>query len=653
MVVSIRQRVVLASAPLLLLICAPLALGLPAHLDSLSLQWMESRAVGIAKALGGAVQAADFDGPMAATLELSGLASTPDAVYGQMVDAEGRSLGMWGRVPASKPPVTVADPVRYGDGLLHVAAASETRTGAAGTLVAGFSLAEYQARGRQARIWAGAIAASVLGVGLLSTWLLASYLVRPLVRVTAVARRIEAGDEAAANDLPRTGDEVGTMAAALGRTFEELRLQRVRVAEVNRDLAAVVDDRTEELVRTNVALADLRLAQEQLVVADRRSSLGRLAAGVGHTINNPLAYVSGNLDWVREELKSVQEELVASGRATPVEIDRLNALCAALLDASEGASRIKAIVSQLRTFSGGGLQERLEPIRLTDALDVALALLEHELKHRARLEREDLGAPPVRANLTQLSQVFVNLLVNAAHAIANLPEGRNVIRARVGTDPEGRAYAEIEDTGCGLSPEDRARLFTPFFTTKPVGEGTGLGLSVSLGIVRSFGGHITVESEPDRGSRFRVVLPACAELPVAPALFAASATLPSGQGARILIVDDEPAVADSLARLLARRHQPLTASSGREVLDRIARGERYDVIVCDLMMPSMNGMEVYASLKADAPDQAARMIFITGGAFTEAGRQFLQEMEGRWLSKPLDTALLNRLVDARLASRGG
>jgi signal transduction histidine kinase len=647
----LRFRLVMASATLLLVTCSPLALWLPGRMDSLSMRWMESQAVGISRALASATGTAlAFDDRSAAASEIDGLSRTPGAVYAELVRVDGRRLAAWGEIPRSRPAPAMTEQVIYGDGLLHVAVPAETRAGFRGTLLTGFSLAEVQARGRQTRFLVGGVAMSILVFGLLGTWLLVTFMLRPLGLVTVVAQRIAAGDEAAVRDLPSsTRDEIGAMTAALGRTFEELRQQRARAAEANRELAAVVEDRTVELVRTNVALADLRLAQEQLVVADRRASLGQLAAGIGHEINNPLAYVIGNLEWVREELKAQRAALVKVGGTTPEDDDRLDAMSAALRDSSEGAARIKGIVAQLQTFSTGDVDDRLEPVRVTDALNVALGLLGHELKHRARLKRVDRVAPAVRANLVQLSQVLVHLLVNAAQSIPEAAADVNEIRAITGTDAQGRAFVEIQDSGSGISKEDRARIFTPFFTTKPVGQGTGLGLSVSLGIVRRLGGDITFESALGAGSRFRVVLPPCAELPITPAAAPPECAPRPTRGAKILVVDDDLPVAAVLARRLARRYQPTTATSGAEALDLIAKGARFDVIVCDLMMPSMNGMELYSALTAAAPDQAARMIFVTGGAFTEAGNRFLEMMSGCWLYKPVDVARLEQLVEARLA----
>jgi len=243
-------------------------------------------------------------------------------------------------------------------------------------------------------------------------------------------------------------------------------------------------------------VTDRKAMQAQLVVSDRLAAVGTLAAGVAHEINNPLAFVLSNLSFLSVELQSVAREL-PPGRTSEME--------EVLREAVDGAHRVRQIVRDLRTFSRGD-DEAATAVNLQAVLESAITMARGELKMRAQIIRDYRDVPPVEGNEGRFGQVFLNLLINAAHAI---PEGRpEQNEVRVTLRPQGeRVIIEVQDTGVGMAPDVRARIFDPFFTTKPVGVGTGLGLSICHGIVTGFGGDISVESEVGRGSTFRVSLP--------------------------------------------------------------------------------------------------------------------------------------------------
>jgi CheY-like chemotaxis protein len=235
--------------------------------------------------------------------------------------------------------------------------------------------------------------------------------------------------------------------------------------------------------------------------------------------------------------------------------------------------------------------------------------------------------------------VFINLLVNAAHAI---PEGRsddNRITVRTRTDEAGRAVIEVADTGQGMPPEVLARVFDPFFTTKDVGEGTGLGLSICHGIISGLGGQISIDSTPGVGTVFRIVLPPQpTDAQAAPAAAPTAEPAPTGNGLRrhrVMLVDDEPQVAQTMERLLRRDYDVTLAACGRDALDLINRGARFDAIVSDVMMPNMTGIELIEELQRIAPDQAQRLIFLSGGAFTAQTRERLDALGAPQLEKPV------------------
>jgi two-component system, cell cycle sensor histidine kinase and response regulator CckA len=271
----------------------------------------------------------------------------------------------------------------------------------------------------------------------------------------------------------------------------------------------------------------------------------------------------------------------------------------------------------------------------------------NEIRHRARLTKEYGATPLVDADDVRLGQVFINLLVNAAQA---LPEGRadsNEVRVITSTDAMGRAVVEIHDTGSGIPESVLGRVFDPFFTTKPIGLGTGLGLSICHNIVTSMGGTITVESEIGRGTRFRVVLPASVQCVPEEHRPSAPAPVASQSRASVLVVDDERAVGDMIGRVL-RHHDVTIVTSAKEALALVFSNRPYDVIVSDLMMPEVSGMELYDELAMRRPNDAERMIFVTGGAFTPAASAFLDRVTNERIEKPFDPGRFRALVQAAI-----
>jgi CheY-like chemotaxis protein len=250
------------------------------------------------------------------------------------------------------------------------------------------------------------------------------------------------------------------------------------------------------------------------------------------------------------------------------------------------------------------------------------------------------------ADEARLGQVVLNLLINAAQAIPDGHADRHEVRIVTRADAAGRAVLEVHDTGGGIAPEIADRIFDPFFTTKPAGVGTGLGLSICRGIVLGLGGEIRAEPRPGGGTILRVVLPpAPARAPEAPAPAPAPApAAAAGRRGRVLVVDDEPAVASAIRRVLAAHHDVTVTGSAEDALEAIRDGERYDAILCDLMMPRMTGMELHAALEQAVPEQARRMVVLTGGAFTDGAREFLERVSLPRCEKPFEAAGLRELV---------
>jgi CheY-like chemotaxis protein/anti-sigma regulatory factor (Ser/Thr protein kinase) len=238
--------------------------------------------------------------------------------------------------------------------------------------------------------------------------------------------------------------------------------------------------------------------------------------------------------------------------------------------------------------------------------------------------------------------VFLNLIVNAAQAIREGNAEQNVIRVSTRMD-EGRVAIEIRDTGSGIAPEALPRIFDAFFTTKPVGVGTGLGLSICHRIVTGLGGEIRVESQLGKGTAFTVLL-APTSLEEEAEVELPDVTPPPRRG-KVLVIDDEPIIIKALERLLVTEHDVTLASAAGDARDRILSGDRYDVILCDLMMPQMTGMDLHAEFLRVAPEQASRMVFMTGGAFTPGSRAFLDDVPNPCIDKPFDTQHLRSIVN--------
>jgi PAS domain S-box-containing protein len=401
------------------------------------------------------------------------------------------------------------------------------------------------------------------------------------------------------------------------------------VRTVSANARAIVDAAgvPQRLIGTVEDITERKDMIASLVFSDRMVSVGTLAAGVAHEINNPLAYISANLDTVVHALPTGED------------------LHAMIEEAREGVERIRRIVRGLMTFSRSDEDERA-PLDIERVLELALELTNGELRHRARVVRDYGGPPPVTANEARLGQVFINLLVNAAEAIPEGQADRNEIRVVTRSDGAGWARVEIHDTGAGMAHDVAGRIFDPFFTTKPVGSGIGLGLSICHGIVRSLGGEITVETRPGQGSVFHVALPPATEPIAKPP--ATPPTVASTRRGRVLIVDDEVIFANSLRRMLRHDHEVSVVNSGRAALEAIRSGARFDVVLCDLMMPEITGMDVYLQLLQSAPDQAERVIFMTGGAFGPSARQFLDRIANRWFEKPCDLDELRAAIRQRV-----
>jgi PAS domain S-box-containing protein len=417
----------------------------------------------------------------------------------------------------------------------------------------------------------------------------------------------------------------------LSAFFRKIRDRKRLEAERNALLAREHSLRLEAEALAQQRTRELLAAQEQLVQSEKMAVAGQLAAGVGHEINNPLSFVLGNLHFALEALESL------SGPLSSTEV--LQEPIEALRDARTGAERIRGILTDLKRFARAD-ESLLGPVDVKDALEFSLSMAMPHLRHRAQVERRYSPVPKVLGNESKLGQVFLHLLMNAAHA---LPEG-DVAHHQITLSTRmenGRVVVEVSDTGRGMMPDVLERAFEPFFTTKSMGEGMGLGLSICLGLVQSMKGELSATSKPGVGSTFRVILPTSTQQPYLPT---PSTVANANRRRRVLVIDDEPGIASVFRRIIGRSHEVVVVQSGREALALLEKDDAFDRIFCDLMMADLTGMDVYDALAARQRDCLERFIFMTGGSFTERARTFLQTVPFPRIDKPFDPQHIRDLV---------
>ena len=386
--------------------------------------------------------------------------------------------------------------------------------------------------------------------------------------------------------------------------------------------------------------------------SEKMASIGMLAAGVAHEINNPAAFVLANIEALTGHMRLIEDKLRELPNADTAHAALSNLLfeaSAVLQESKEGMARIQRIVRDLGSFSHADEDVNV-PISVNTAVESALTMLRNELKYRARVEQDLRASRPVLASAPRLGQVFLNLISNAVQALEEANVKRNLVRVRSFDEGE-YVVVEVSDNGPGIAPEAAPRIFESFFTTKPRGMGTGLGLPISLGIVRSLGGEIIVDNRPGEGATFRVRIPATVAAP------AARTPLPEVTPSRftrrrILAVDDEALLLKAYRRMLCDAHELTTALGGHEALKLLENDARFDVVLCDLQMPEMSGMELHAAVMERNPALANRFVFVTGGAFSGDARRFLEEAVPAVIQKPFNVDDLLRLVDT-IGSGGG
>lgn len=409
------------------------------------------------------------------------------------------------------------------------------------------------------------------------------------------------------------------------------------------------DDRATALVVAR-DVTDLRAAEEerisliaQLHQADKMAALGQLTAGISHEINNPLAAILPNLKTLQDSTELLLSapglgEYLARGANDDVR-EAAEEMPGIIEDCAYAADRIRSITREMCQFAhpnrGNG-----ERVQIEDLLESALCLASSELRFKARVVREYGKTRPVVVDPTKMSQAFVNILLNAAQALDESGAGTHWVRVLTRERHDG-VEVRIANSGPPIPKEVQSRIFEPFYTTKEVGKGTGLGLSITYDSVRRHGGTIEVRSEPDQPTVFTLWFPWNTGVSTKSEVADRVEERVSG---RVLIVDDEKILRRSFRRILADQHEVMVVSNAERALALLAQGERFDVLLCDLIMPGMSGMDFFYAVQRQWPELAARFVFLTGGTFSPEAREFLTQVENMRAFKPLDSNQLKQLV---------
>ena len=428
--------------------------------------------------------------------------------------------------------------------------------------------------------------------------------------------------------------EVRQLARALTEKWRLARKNEERLAALERGVA----ERTRELNEANQQLRremqERARAQNELNKRHRLEALGRLAAGLGHEVNNPLSFVVGSIE---SALTTISDTELAD--------DTRRDLDESLGDALIGTDRIAQLVRSINHFIRPGDDVR-QPIDIVPTIQLAMAMVKNDLEDHVELEADlRAGLPPVLGRPIELEQVFVNLLKNAIHSVSSSSRGDARIRIATHCD-DAQAVVTITDTGMGIDEAHLDKIFDPFFTTKPVGQGTGLGLSVCHAIVSAMGGNIELCPGKSGGTVVTVQLPTLSSPLPTPV---SSGVESLGCRGRILVVDDEPLIRKVVTFAL-RDHDVVAVGNGRDAL-ACCLDQEFDLIFCDLMMPEVSGMDLYRMLEQSCPEAVDKVVFITGGALLEDVTSFLSEVPNECLEKPIPAKVLQRHVNERLGAK--
>ncbi len=469
------------------------------------------------------------------------LMANSDIVYVRIIDKNGNIFSSGGTESALAAPFKEDFHVDEAeDGVFDTMAPIKVNNTQYGRIELGINIGSVNSSLVKIRNWAVSIAlVEMLLVGLFS-YVLGTYLTSQLKVLRAGARRIARSvkdNDYTDNKVKVTGtDELAELSVAFNQLADSLSEEHKRRADVEAELTALnqsleqnVQERTQLLQQKNALLQsaniDLKEAQIQLLQAEKMASVGQLAAGVAHEINNPVGFVSSNLSTLADYISTYQllftemQSVLATAdtaqreqklaqlkqRFEQHDLDFINDDVNPLIkESSEGLQRVSEIVKGLKLFSRVDSDEK-QWFDLNECVRTTLSMVNNKLKYISDVNLELSALPRVSVNVGKISQVITNLLINAGQAIEDTGKHGTITIST--TSDSNQVYIRIQDTGGGIKPEHLDKLFNPFFTTKPEGQGTGLGLSISFGIAEEHGGSLSATSEEGKGSCFTLALP--------------------------------------------------------------------------------------------------------------------------------------------------
>ena len=390
-------------------------------------------------------------------------------------------------------------------------------------------------------------------------------------------------------------------------------------------------------------VTERKRSEASLLQSDRLASLGMLAGGMAHSLNNPLTYVLLNLDHLAKKLP------LMAGDATHV-ADAV----ALMVEAREGAERMASIVKRMRNLARTDDSE-IRAIDLSSVLESVVEIVGNEMHHRGRLTTTFSPVPPVIANESRIEQVCLGLVLFAARVLPEDTAKTNEVHLSLYSEDRQNAVVEIVCDGVELDSAQLRSLFEPFASSDEA-RTAGFGLSVCSSIVEQLGGTIKAESVPETGLNLTITFPctrpsSTTEPP--PPSSQQSSNPPSSVvgSAKILVIDDDPGVGRALRLMLEEEHDVTCLASPREALRRLLQDQGFDLIFCDLMMPELTGMDIYQVLRFNRPGYETRLVFMTGGAFTASAKRFLAQVPNARIEKPFNLRALQRMVQRSIARR--
>lgn len=469
---------------------------------------------------------------------------------------------------------------------------------------------------------------ALLGMILVTTWISTSMLINPIRRISKATREVAAGEFAPLPEID-SQDEIGDLIRSFNGMIEKLAIIREELEHHNRNLQEKVAEEADKL----------KIATHHLHQNEKLSALGQLIAGVAHELNNPLAIIMGNSQLLlalnpEDELKTRMDTIYRA------------------------AERSQKIVQNLLSFARQAPSKK-SYIGINGLISDCLELKSYDYKtHQIETSTDfEENLPKTMADFNQLQQVCIIILENAQHAVMDNRDSKEMqIRT---SHKDSTITIKFTDNGTGIPKDIQNRIFEPFFTTKELGKGTGLGLSIAYGIINKHNGKFYVESEPGEGATFIIELPIVKDPsstdyqndPKNKTAYSPRTGKQVPEGKRVLIVDDEIEMVEMLFNLLkSDGYRVDTARNGRLALEKIQVRD-YEVIICDVKMPVMNGIQLYEILKKRKPRMAERIIFISGDIINRETIRFLKTCGCMYLGKPFKIETLRRSVAHLVSTR--